>query len=449
MIMQQAFRLFVCIMLLVFPVIAQTPKPLPPLREQADIQQQWLKLRLERALPKLMRRHGVQMWLVICREYNEDPVFYSLVSPTVFAARRRTIYVFFDRGEERGIERLALGGGSNGGLYTVYRDPEVEGREIYGEGQWALLRKLIDERKPASIAINISHTHAFSDGLSAGEREKLESVLGTEHLKRLVRAENLALEYVSIRLPEMLPVYRQMMETVHSLISRAFSNEVITPGKTTDQDVVWWLRQRVNDLGLGTWFQPSVRVQKPSNAGVNLLAENAAVVIERGDVLHVDFGITAMRLNTDTQHMGYVLREGERDAPAGIRRALANANRLQDILMERMKPGRSGNEVLADALSQMRAEGIKGTIYTHPIGDHGHGAGPLIGLWDRQQGVPGRGDALILPSTWFSIELQATTPVPEWGGKELWVGQEEDAALDESGKISWVLRRQTEYHLVK
>lgn len=428
---------------------SQSLKPVPSLREQAEIQQQWLKLRLERVLPRLMRRHGVQMWLVLCREYNEDPVFFSLVSPTVFAARRRTVYVFFDRGEEKGIERLALGGGSNGGLYTVYRDPEVEGREIYGEGQWVLLKKLIAERNPQTIAVNISHTHAFSDGLSAGEREKLEATLGNQYLKRIVRAENLALEYVQIRLPEMLPTYRRMMETVHSLISRAFSNEVITPGKTTNQDVVWWLRQQVNDMGLGTWFQPSVRVQKPAKAGVNLLAEDAPVIIERGDVLHVDFGITAMRLSTDTQHMGYVLREGERDAPAGIKKALANGNRLQDILMERMKTGRSGNEVLADALRQMKAEKINGSIYTHPVGDHGHGAGPLIGLWDRQQGVPGRGDVLLLPSTWFSIELAATTPVAEWGGKELWVGLEEDAAIDDEGRISWVLKRQTEFHLVK
>lgn len=428
---------------------ADSPKPVPSLREQAEIQQQWLKLRLERVLPRLMRKHGVAMWLVICREYNEDPVFFSLVSPTVFAARRRTIYVFFDRGEEKGIERLALGGGSNGGLYSVYRDPEVEGREIYGEGQWVLLKKLIEERKPSTIAVNISHTHAFSDGLSAGEREKLESTLGLEYSKRIVRAENLALEYIGMRLPEMLPVYRQMMETVHWLIGRAFSNEVITPGKTTDQDVVWWLRQQVNNLGLGTWFQPSVRVQKPSRTGVNLLAENAPVVIDRGDVLHVDFGITAMRLNTDTQHMGYVLRAGETDVPAGIKRALANANRLQDLLMERMKPGRSGNEVLADTLAAMKSEGINGSIYTHPIGDHGHGAGPLIGLWDRQQGVPGRGDVPVLPGTWFSIELSATTAVREWGGKDLWVGAEEDAVVDESGRASWVLKRQTEYHLVK
>jgi Xaa-Pro aminopeptidase len=431
------------------PVAAQSVKALPPLREQAEIQQRWLKARLERVLPALMRRHKVQMWLVICREYNEDPVFFSLVSPTVFAARRRTIYVFYDRGEEKGIERLAIGGGSNGGLYTVYRDPEVENREIYGEGQWALLKKLIAERNPSNIAINISSTHAFSDGLSAGELEKLEATLGPEYLKRIVRAETLPLEYIEARLPEMLPLYRQMMEIVHALITRAFSNEVITPGKTTNQDVVWWLRQQVNNQGLGTWFQPSVRVQRAVRTGVNLLSENEAIVIERGDVLHVDFGITAMGLNTDTQHMGYVLREGEKDVPAGIKRALSNANRLQDLLLERMRVGRTGNEVLADTLAAMRAEGINGSIYTHPVGDHGHGAGPLIGLWDRQQGVPGRGDVTVFPNTWFSIELSATTPVAEWNGQGLWVGQEEDASIDEQGRISWVLRRQTEFHLVK
>jgi Xaa-Pro aminopeptidase len=428
---------------------ADPPLPLPPLWQQAEIQQQWLRLRLERVLPALMRKHGVRMWLVVCREYNEDPVFFSLVSPTVMAARRRTILVFFDRGEEKGIERLALGGGSNGGLYTAYRDPGQPNREIYGDAQWLLLRKLVDERKPATIAIDVSHTHAFADGLSAGEREALENALGPDHLKRVMRAENLALEYIEVRLPEMLPVYRQMMETAHSLIARAFSNEVVTPGKTTSQDVVWWLRQQTANLGLGAWFQPSVRVQKAEKAGVSLTAEEGAVVIERGDVLHVDFGITALRLNTDTQHMGYVLREGETGPPAGILHALKNANRLQDIVLERLRPGRSGNQVLADALAAMKAEGIQGAIYCHPVGDHGHGAGPLIGLWDRQQGVPGRGDTLVLPNTWLSIELSATSPVPEWGGRGLWVGAEEDVAIDEAGRVSWVLPRQTEFHLVR
>jgi hypothetical protein len=203
-----------------------------------------------------MRKHGISMWLVVCREYNEDPVFRALTSPTVFAARRRTILAFFDRGAELGVERLALGGGSNGGLYRVYRDAAVETRELWGEGQWALLRKVIEERDPRNIAVNISETHAFSDGLSAGEREKLESAVGSRYAARIIRAELLPLEYLAIRIPEMQPTYRKMMTIVHDLIGRAFSNEVIKPGMSTNQDVVWWLRQQVNDLGLETGSIP-------------------------------------------------------------------------------------------------------------------------------------------------------------------------------------------------
>ncbi len=428
---------------------AEPPWQLPPLREQAQIQQRWLEARLDKALPSLMRKHGVAMWLVVCREYNEDPVFFSLVSPTMMAARRRTIYVFYDRGE-KGVERLALGGGSQGGLYTVYRDPDNPAREIVGDAQWATLRKIVEQRRPQSIAVNISHIHAFSDGLSAGEYQQLETALGPEWMKRVVRAGNLPVEYIGTRLPEMLPVYRGMMETVHWLIGRAFSNEVITPGRTTNQDVVWWLRQRTQDLGYGTWFHPTVRVQK---AGASLstspITEDSAVVIERGDVLHVDFGVTAMRMNTDTQHMGYVLKDGETAPPPGIVKALANAQRLQEIVMEQMRPGRSGNDVLRAALAQMKREGIQGSVYSHPIGDHGHGAGPLIGLWDRQEGVEGRGDIAVYPNTWFSIELNTRTKVPEWDGKELFVGMEEDAALDTEGRIQWVLRRQDRYHLIR
>lgn len=439
----------VCIAaLLAVSLSAQVPS-LPPLRQQADLQQEWLRLRLERHLPALMRKHSVAMWIVACREYAEDPVFFSLVSPTVFAARRTTIYVFFDRGRDQGVERLALGGDSNGGLYTVYRDPNVQHREIYGESQWQLLRKLVDERHPRNIAVDVSPTHAFSDGLTVGMRDKLMGALGKDYQSRIVPSENLALEYQELRIPEMLPTYRQMMAIVHSLISRAFSNEVITPGKTTDTDVVWWLRQKVNDAGLGTWFQPSVTVQRKGLGAASPIERKEGVVIERGDVLHTDFGITALRLNTDTQHMGYVLREGETEPPAGIRAALRNSNRLQDLTLARMRPGRSGNEVLADVLHAMREEKIDGSVYTHPIGDHGHAAGPLIGLWDLQSGVPGRGDVPLLPGTWFSIELGAKTPVPEWGNQPLEVALEEDAILDEQGKMSWVLKRQTEYHLVK
>lgn len=434
--------------LLVQAQAGERPMAMPTLREQAAVQQEWVKARLERNLAPLMRKYGVDMWLVVSREYNEDPVFYSMVSPTMFAARRRTIYVFHDRGPEQGVERLALGGGSQGGIYEVYRDPD-SGIELYGDSQWTLLRKLVDQRKPKRIAVNISHTHAFSDGLSAGEREQLEEALGEENRAKMVRSEGLALDFVALRLPEMMPQYRRMQEYVHWIISRAFSREVITPGKTTDQDVIWWLRQENLRLGFGTWFQPSLRVQRKRGKTLQILSEDAPTVIERGDVLWVDYGLTAMRLATDTQHVGYVLREGEKQPPPGILAALENAKKMQDIVLAKMRPGRTGNEVLAEALAEIRALGIKGTVYTHPIGDHGHGAGPLIGLWDRQQGVPGRGDVKLEPQTWFSIELSCRTPIPEWDGQELFVGMEEDAMLGPDGKVSWILRRQEQYHLIR
>jgi Xaa-Pro aminopeptidase len=434
--------------------LAGQERPFGTLREQVHVQQQWLALRLERVLPRLLREHDVDMWIVPVRDYNEDPVFYSLVSPTTMAARRRTIYVFFDRGGERGVERIAIGGTSQGGLYTVVRDPSAaEGTagatrrlaEPFGPDQWKLLTPLVAQRDPQRIAVNVSHTHAFSDGLTVGEWEQLQDALGETYRTRVVRRELLPLQYLEERLPEMLPMYRQMQELVHEIIATAFSNRVITPGETTTQDVVWWLRQRVNDLGLGTWFQPSVSVQR---RGVEM-ADSADPVILRGDVLHTDFGISALGLKTDTQHMGYVLRDGETAAPAGLRHALGRSNRLQDLLLEEMQPGRTGNDVLARTLERMRAEGIDGTVYTHPIGDHGHGAGPLIGLWDRQEGVPGRGEVRLRPNTWFSIELQATTPVPEWDGQPVRMAQEEEAWLDGTGARQWVLRRQESFHLVR
>ena len=426
-------------------------RPLGTLREQAAVQQQWLRYRLDSVLPRLMRQYHIQMWIIPMREYNEDPVFSSLVSATTFFARRRTIYVFTDRGPEQGVERLALGGSSQGGLYqAVFArdtiDPTIGRRpELVGRGQWDLLRRVVEERDPQTIAVDISATHAFSDGLSEGEFEQLQSALPPAYLGRLMRAENLPLDYQAIRAPGMMPAYKRMQELVWAIIDTAFSNAVITPGRTTTDDVVWWMRQRVNDLGLGTWFHTDVDAQR---RGVDL-SDSASVVIQRGDVLHCDFGLTALGLNTDTQHMGYVLRAGERDVPEGLKRALANSNRLQDLLLAEMKPGRSGNDVLAAALAAMRAAGIDGTIYTHPIGDRGHGAGPLIGLWDHQEGVPGRGDVLLIPSTWFSIELQATTSLPEWNNQPVRSAQEEEAELSADGTMRWVLRRQTTWHVVR
>ena len=418
--------------------------PLPPVREQAAEMQEWVEARLTRVLPALMEEYDTDMWILSMREYGEDPVFWSMISPTTFAARRRSIYVFTMQ-DDGTVERLALGGSSQGGLFEIYRSPHPtptgEEAELWGDEQWRLLHEIVRDRDPGNIVLNIDDTWAFSDGLGAGEREALEAALG-EYASRVKREPFLAVDYIAVRVPEMMPRYRKIEETVHAMIAEAFSNSVITPGVTTTEDVVWWLRQKVNDLGYGTWFQPSVSVQRAGDV------PDGPAVIRRGDLLWTDFGVIGQRLKTDTQHLGYVLREGETEVPEGLRACLAAANRMQDIQLEEMHPGRTGNQALHAALARMEEEGITGSLYSHPIGDHGHGAGPLIGLWDRQEGVPGRGDARLRPSTWFSIELQAAVPIPEWGGKTASCRQEEEAYLDENGDRHWVFRRQERHHLV-
>jgi len=443
------------------PLAAQPTRPFGTLKDQADRQQHWLQQRLTTVLAALMKKHGIDMWVVPMREYNEDPVFTSIVSPTTFAARRRTIYVFFDRCAHGAapnaatgcVERIALGGTSQGGLYDAVRstkaiDAAVGGRqaELWGDQQWVVLKDVIERRNPTVIGIDVSRTFAFSDGLSAGELEGMSAALGSKWTSLFKHAEALPLELIATRLPDEEVFYADLTKLVHELIGRMFSNEVVRPGVTRTSDLVWWWRQQVNDLGLDTWFQPSIEVQR-KGAEAEQLGDDP--VIERGDVLHCDVGITALRLNTDTQHDAYVLRDGETEVPAGLRKALANSNRFQDILMEEVRPGRTGNEVLKSSLARVTKEGISGTMYSHPIGMNGHGAGPLIGLWDYQEGVPGRGDAKIIPSMWFSSELQTTTPVPEWGGQPVRMAQEEDLFVGADGKTRWAYKRQTELHLIK
>lgn len=434
------------------PLSGQT-RPFGTLRQQADQQQQWLQKRLETVLPGLMRKYGVDMWVIPMREYNEDPTFSSLVSPTTFAARRRTIYVFFDRGPAKGVERLALGGGSQGGLYQAFQSQKaivaaVGGRqaELWGDQQWQLLKEVIEQRQPKVIAINTSRVFAFADGLSSGELAGMRAGVGPKWTARFKPAEGLAVDFIAARLPEEEAFYGELTKLVWSLTTEMFSSAAIKPGVTKTSDLVWWWRQRVNDLGLGTWFQPSVSVQR---RGMTLEQLGEDPVIERGDLLWCDVGITALRMNTDTQHNGYVLREGETDVPADLKKALANANRLQDILFEETRPGRTGNQILASSLAKLKAEGLEGTLYSHPIGMNGHGAGPLIGLWDYQEGVPGRGDHHVIPSMWFSSELQVTTRIPEWGGQPVRIAQEEDFMVGPDGKPRWAYRRQDAFHVVR
>jgi hypothetical protein len=440
----------------------QTYRPFGTLREQAALQQRWLDERMKTVLPALMKKHGVDLWVVPMREYNEDPVFSSIVSPTTFAARRRTIYMFYDpcagvRADcAKPFERLAMGGTSQGGVYQAIRSTkpaagpaggQVQAQaELWGDEQWQVLKTEIEKRNPKSIAIDVSRTFAFNDGLSAGELEGMREALGPSLAAKFKHADDLALDVIATRLPEESETYRRMQEVVWGIVDTAFSSVVVKPGVTHTEDIVWWMRQKVNDLGLGTWFHPSVEVQRKGATDAQL-GENP--IVQKGDVLHCDFGITAMRLNTDTQHMGYVLRDGESDVPSGLKAALLSSNKLQDIVVGEIKVGRSGNEILKSSRAKMAAAGIDGTVYSHPIGQNGHGAGPLIGLWDYQDGVPGRGDAKVIPNMWFSIELQATTKVPEWNNQPVRSAQEEDAVVGADGAVRWALKRQTVFHIVK
>ncbi|MCY4466567.1 MAG: M24 family metallopeptidase [Chloroflexi bacterium] len=410
-----------------------------PLRAQATVQDDWLKMRLDQLLPELLKRENIDMWLVVCREYNEDPVVMSLLPATSMSARRRTI-LLFARDDAGDVERLTLSRYGYEGFYEAAWDPDVE-------TQYGCLARIIRERDPQRIGINMSRLFAFGDGISQNEYTLLCDALDETFHSRLVSAERLCVGWLERRLPEEITAYAQLVEIGHQIIARAFSTAVIHPGITTTDDVVWWMRQTMRDGGLQAWFQPTIDIQAPGLSFAFLSNEDARNIIQPGDLLHCDMGFHYLGLATDQQQHAYVLRLGESDAPSGLRKALAAGNRLQDIHMAEMQAGRSGNEVLYAALEKAKAEGIRPQIYSHPLGLHGHAAGPLVGLWDQQDGVPGIGDYPLYDDTVYSIELNIAHSVPEWDGQDVRIMLEEDAALT-NGAMHWLHGRQEALHLV-
>jgi Xaa-Pro aminopeptidase len=404
------------------------------LREQAAVYNGWLKARLERILPELMRQEGFDMWVVVCRENVEDPVYFSLVPFTSLYASRTSMLVFFDRGAE-GVERLTVSRSGIGQFYKSAWEPDKI-------DQWARLAQIVKERNPRKIGINESDTFNYGDGLSASLKKRLVAALAPEHVARLQSAERLALRWLERRSAEELEVYPQIVSIAHLIIAEAFSSKVITPGVTTAEDVVWWMRERSRELGMTNWFHTSVSIQRPKDSPYK------DQVIHRGDLLHCDFGIVYLKLCTDTQQNAYVLKEGETDAPKGLKEALRQGNRLQDIHLEEMRAGRTGNEMLASILKRATSEGLKPSVYTHPLGVHGHAAGTTIGLWDQQGGVPGRGDFPLFEDTVHSVELNVRAAVPEWGNQDVQMALEQDAAFTKAG-ARFLDRRQTELHLIK
>ena len=416
-----------------------------PLRRQAEVCDRWLRERLQTVLPEVMRREGVDMWIVVAREYNEDPVLMSLLPATMMSARRRTILVFHTPAEGA-FEAMAIANAGIG-LDGYYRPMWAKSRtEQAVETQWECLRRVVEERGPQRIGIDVAEHFAFGDGLSKFEHDALMAALGEEFAARAVSAERLAVGWLERRTPAELDAVGGINLIAHGIIGEAFSSRVVHPGVTTALDVAWWMRQRANALGLSCWFQPTVSIQRRGEH-VGDIGSSPDVVIRPGDFLHCDFGLHYLGLATDTQQNAYVLRLGEEAPPEGLRTALATANRQQDLLAQCMVAGRSGNEILADVLARMREAGIEGRMYTHPIGYHGHGAGPMIGLYDQQTGVPGRGDLPLHDDTLHSFEMYAEVEVPEWDAQRVKCASEQIVAFT-GGRVHYLGGRQTELHLI-
>jgi Xaa-Pro aminopeptidase len=448
------------------------PSPVPAmphilsLEERAALQDSVLLLRLQRLAPTLMRREGVTMWVLIGREYHEDPVLRTMLPATWLSARRRTILVLFDTGKNNPdgspaidcVERLAVARYDVGTAGKFFRSAWNPSKQ---PDQFKRLAELIAERKPATIALNRSTTFAHADGLTETEYQGFMQALAsttpantpTSAAPRVVNAEKLCVGWLETRLPEEMAYFPDLCKITHAIIAEGFRAAVVKPGVTTTSDMEWWFRERIAALGLSTWFHPSVSIQRAdpiANTTAPSSAKPGSERIMAGDLLHVDIGVSYLGLNSDVQQHAYVCKPNETEAPAGIKAAFVAGNRSQDILTSQFKNGRTGNAILKAALEQAQKENIKATIYSHPIGAHGHAAGPALGMWDNQGVVQGTGDAVMNPSTAYSIELNAETPIAEWGMKPVRIMLEEDGFwAGDAGGFRYLDGRQTSIIIIR
>lgn len=410
-------------------------------RDRVAPENEMTRDRLENLLPQLMDETGLDMWLVINREYAEDPVYFSLVPQPAFAARRTTILMFYKNGDT--FEMLTVNRYPLGAPYEA----AWEGGDL--DEQWRALAALIDEKNPRRIGINVSDDWPVADGLTHGLHQRLVSELPDRLVNRLVSAENLVIRWIETRSDLEMQAYGHVVGLARSVISEAFSSKVITPGVTTTDDVAWYIRQRFEDLNLAPWFNPYVNVQRP---GLACAADQPFCGIEgtiqRGDVIHTDVGICYLKLCTDTQEMGYIAQIGERDVPEGLKAAMATGNVWQDHLTSSYELGRTGNQVLAATRDKCAADDMICATYTHPLGFFGHAPGPTIGMWDNQGDTPIRGDWPVHANTCYAIEGNVKSAIPEWGGQLAQIKLEQDGCFD-GESVKYLAGRQTTWHLIR
>ncbi len=411
-------------------------------RARIEPENRMLVARLDGLLPKLMAEAKLDLWLVINREYAEDPVYFSLVPQPSFAARRTTMLVFH-RTADGTVDRLSVNRYPLGKPY----ESAWAGGDL--EAQWKALGELIVSKNPQRIGINVSREWAVADGLTHGLHQQLLAVLPQGWAQRLVPAQDLVVRWLETRTPGELAVYPHIMGIARGVIAEAFSSRVITPGVTSTDDVAWYIRQRFESLGLPIWFMPYVNAQRPGakcEQDTDFCGESG--VIQPGDVLHTDVGICYLKLCTDTQEMAYVARTGETGVPQGLNDALATGNRWQDLLTTQFVAGRSGNEILARTRAAAEKLGIVSSTYTHPLGMFGHAPGPTIGMWDNQGRTVGQGDWPLHPSTVYAIEGNVKVRLAEWNGQWVQVKLEQGALFD-GERVVYLAGRQTRWHVIR
>ena len=425
---------------------APAPQPgLPSWSQQLAMREDWLTRRHARVLD-MMRRHGAAMWIVVNEEFHDDPLTQQVAPPRPYAGNR-DLFVFADAGEA-GLKRYAITGFSEESLLRFFESPE-EFRKVK-EGIVAVVKR----HAPKTIALSIEPADAapsrgVTRSLTRASYQFLASALGPDYEQRFIPAGPLIEEYLDTRLPEERAVYTAMVGITEELARRALSAEVIKPGTTRIGDVRRWLYDRLGERGLATWFQPDLRLQRKglqreTSRGFLAVAPEA-LVIEPGDLLHLDFGITALGLNTDWQKMAYVPRAGEEGVPAGLQAALANTNALQDELVRASRPGRSSADVYDAVMAAMKARGIEAQIYSHPLGAQGHGLGASIDFRAASRKEPAK---LLREGSYIAIELNTRTKVPEWDGQEVFAMEEDPAELTGDGWRFFV-PRQTAFYLVR
>jgi hypothetical protein len=449
MVKKSLFGLVAVSLALTAAAVASDPQSGAPavlsVRERAALVDRITAKRLDTLVPRLMRETGFDMWIVSCNEDNLDPVFVTMV-PYENWNPITQILVFYDQGPAKGVERLNISRTDTQGLFRNAWDAAAFDAKK-GEGQWEALGRIVRERDPKKIGLNEGEVQWVAGGLTSVLKKRLVEAVGPKYAARFESAEPLVTLWAETLLDEEVELMERVDALSRSIIADMFSSKVTTVGQTTAEDLRWYYRQRLADVGLDVSFRPFVSIRGRSPKDVEKWGKDDKI-IRPGDILHCDVGIKYMRWNSDSQEVAYVLRPGETDAPEGLRKLMAEANRLQDVYCGEFKTGLTGNEILGNVLRKARELGVPGPrVYSHSMGLFLHEPGPLIGLPWEQVNNPGRGDVKLVPMSTFTCELSVTGPLPEWG-VDFRVPLEQDILFD-GEKAFFLAGRQTAFHLIK